>query len=933
LIKRLLTLGCLLGALICPTMDVFGQDVSQYPLMPFGTLNDSDNPLVLQGNMAQDLLNVDISPGGLSIIKREGYSLQHDLTITTSPVHGIYNFFDSNGNEVQLYFNDGYVSASVGGTYPDVLLSTQTLDATWQCTDGEGYAYCVTNGRNGLLKTNGVSYSWIIPVATGTMVTMSQTRMAMAGFSDYPNRVDFSGSVDFTDWVLGTEDYDPINFTIVAPGAKITHLTYAFGKFIWFKENSFGFILEGDTLDDWMIRTISPNVGTVDNTSVYYNGILYFRGNDSHIYAYDGSNLTVTSKDISTLVDSAQSKLSNSWSQSSYSDFTTGSSITASGYLTVSQTENSIFLTTGTPPTSLVDTSEADFSSGTVSNTTTTVVPGSVLLEFISDSTNRLDYSASTSAANAYCLASPDFGISQQFIATHTFHISSITIGVDKVDAGGIGDWKIQLRDDNSNTPGILLQEIDLLATDIPAGASLYSTNFATTTKISSGTAYWISLVFDQGSGSCSLVGPTTRIAWDQLDVAGPFDTYSTQTPALINTNKRHFLEVYGIGYSTSGFFTSRPHNVDLSTDTWLWSWGILESTEVLNSQSITYETQTATSSTGVWESLVSVSGGIPISSVKEYIRYRANLLTTDSSTSPIINDVTINMGDKVRPEGIYYSPVHDTQNVTSWDSFSSDYSLNNGTIDFYVRASTGEFSVNSTTPTWTSVSNGDIPSISTGIYYQNRADFSVTHSTQEPILNSFTQNWFEGAADDKSYAIYFDDGIWWSITAGDGATYNNKVLRLDLQNNGFTVYDIPANGYLVRAQNLYFGSSVYGKIYKFGDVDSDDGSDIEAYWKSKDYSAGLPFQDKELVNVSLAADSVENSTVTVSYQVGSTESSYNVPLEAPGEESTKYNKNIPSGTYGQIMNFKIGNDASDQPFEIFGFQIGIRAKPWRPTP
>jgi hypothetical protein len=43
------------------------------------------------------LLNVDVTPGGRSVKKRRGYGLSATLAVTTSPVHGIYDFYDASG--------------------------------------------------------------------------------------------------------------------------------------------------------------------------------------------------------------------------------------------------------------------------------------------------------------------------------------------------------------------------------------------------------------------------------------------------------------------------------------------------------------------------------------------------------------------------------------------------------------------------------------------------------------------------------------------------------------------------------------------------------------------------------------------------------------------------------------------------------------------
>ena len=93
----------------------WAEDVVYQPIGPFGTLNDRDSAYAIPANKSQSLLNVNITEGGKSIKKREGYGVSATLSISTSPVHGVYTFFDSNGNTVDLFANDRYLSASVSG--------------------------------------------------------------------------------------------------------------------------------------------------------------------------------------------------------------------------------------------------------------------------------------------------------------------------------------------------------------------------------------------------------------------------------------------------------------------------------------------------------------------------------------------------------------------------------------------------------------------------------------------------------------------------------------------------------------------------------------------------------------------------------------------------------------------------------------------------
>jgi hypothetical protein len=254
-------------ALVLAT-SVLAEDYQSGIIGPFGYLNNTDNSLVIPATSAQDLLNVEVTPGGKSVKKREGYATAITLSITTSPVHGVFSFYDSSGNDVVLAFNDGRLTSSIAGGTATQIASTFTVAGTWQCVDSQGFAYCNSSNRQGIVRTEGVSWSYLSGVvSSGTMVAVTTERLVQAGFSAVPNRIDFSKANDFSTWTVGGQPTDPITFTITAPGSRITHIVYAFKKIYWFKESSFGYILEGPELADWEPRIISSDIGTLDNTS------------------------------------------------------------------------------------------------------------------------------------------------------------------------------------------------------------------------------------------------------------------------------------------------------------------------------------------------------------------------------------------------------------------------------------------------------------------------------------------------------------------------------------------------------------------------------------------------------------------------------------------------------------------------------------------
>jgi hypothetical protein len=818
----------------------WAEDVNIQPIGPFGTLNNFDNPLVIPSSKAQDLLNVEISPGGASVKKREGFAQAFALPITTSATHGVYKFFDSSANEVVLAFNDTYMSSSINGAAFTTLFSTGPNGATYQCVDSQGFAYCNDTTRVSLIKTNGTTYSFITTVnSTGSLVAVSPERLITSGFSEAPSRIDFSKSADFTSWeapfLLGT---DPNQITVAAPGPKITHIVYAFNRLMWFKDSSFGYVLTAPNLASWQVRTISPVVGTLDNASIYWNDVLYWRGQDGHFYSYDGSNIQRMSREIGDTIAEAQSRTVSSWTQTTSSDFDSGS-----------------------------------FNPHVYGDTVT--VTNQLQLTFPDRFGSYRDGSGSTK------------GVWLDFASGSTTGSADVSSGVLEIvnDGGAVGRYNVRTVEKLSD--------------------------------YSQGTTYYFTLKFSHFDASSlsrfylnfSSVA-TTSANPDSL--SSQFTTlFISTTFAPVTLHPLFFVnsitnDVDGSLYSSSGgptfgnFSGGTPITFYLSTTTY----------------QLTVDSTLVSSGTHSW-----ANGDI--------YAYLSNFKGSAGASTIGIDDF------EVYPETMTYrSAVHNAPSLTSWDAFLATTLDQDGSHSFFIRADTNSFTVDSATPSWTAITPGQIPTASTGTYFQIRDDMSLLASGESPILYDFKQSWFEGGAADKVYGTYFDYALWWNVQLGTTNAYNNYVIRYDMINNGFLLYDIPMNGAYVRSNDLYFGGSSDGYIYKFGGTNDDNGSAINAFWKSKEIiTSGSPFNETEYTRLSVLATSVQNSLMTITYTFdASSSTAYTMPLYGA---STLYKENrraLPLGSLGTTFNVKFGNNAKDQPFEVFALEFGYREKSWRPS-
>ena len=530
---------------------------------PFGSLNNTENPFIISATQAQDLLNVDVTEQAKSVRKRKGYATAFTLSNATSPIHGIYNFYDSNGSDVSLFFNDRRLNVSVSGGSPSVYFSTSSNGATYQCVDSAGFAYCANSSRDAILKVNSSTYTLLTGfTSTGTMVTVTPERLVQSGFASNTSLVWFSKANDFTTWTVGGNPVDPIQFTITSPGSGIKHITYAHGRVYWFKDSSFGYILEGLTLADWQVVTVNAFLGTLYNTSIFRDDVLYFQGNDGHFYAFDGTNLVKLSKDIQQTISQTQGRTTNSWTQTSQSDWQ-ASSITPQGYLDTSLNQGSVVLATSSAISPFVDTSSANFAGGTLTNLTTTFMDGALLLT-----------KGSTVTAVSSCAVTSAGIISacqyfRSFTSTTNFILTSVDLNVINQVSTSAQTGYVEIYTDNSLSAGTLLSSGSTSVSS--SGDGFFTFGLNSEVQISSGTRYWIKwqssncnpgtglfLHTDNGNYSCNL---------NEYD-------YVSSPPASSGADSVYRLN--GRFYDTSGNIVSRSFDNSTTTNTWNWDWSTL---------------------------------------------------------------------------------------------------------------------------------------------------------------------------------------------------------------------------------------------------------------------------------------------------------------------------------------------------------------------
>jgi len=226
----------------------------------------------------------------------------------------------------------------------------------------------------------------------------------------------------------------------------------------------------------------------------------------------------------------------------------------------------------------------------------------------------------------------------------------------------------------------------------------------------------------------------------------------------------------------------------------------------------------------------------------------------------------------------------------------------------------------------------------------------STAYTGQVPTLNDFTFNWFEGTASDKCYISYFNDAIWFSVSAGTTTSTNNEIFYWDLLNGAWLVYNIPSNGFLIENNTLYFGSPTNNNIYKFGGVSSDNGAPINSYWRSKAFlgnqtsessSNGTSltfaatddlFVQKEFVQSDFILGE-SSTTLTYTYTLdSSTSTTFNMNSYSATSSLVQRNFLLPVGKIGKYYDFSIGDNSINPKWVFMGHRVKYNPLNWRPV-
>lgn len=930
----------------------------------FQGVNNTDSPAVIGDCEAQDAQDVEANLGGTALLKRKGFAQEAALTVSTSAVTGRHRYKDSSGNFVTVACHDRYCAKSVnGGAFSNFLSTaggTGAVPTRWSFTDLNGLLYGGNDKQDPILKYDGTTLTYPLGMPKGSILAMTQDRMVVGDISGSPNRVYFSSSGSVENFTTGGNNEDPFYDDLGAPGDKVTGLVYNRGFLFVFKSDSITACELGNQYTTKCV-IISPNIGTNDPASIIVAGnAKFFRGNDGAFWRLDDYGLQQVSRKIRTTIAAQTSGSTRSNTQTTQGDWNAGQQFPSSTWDTTT-VSGSIFPSSST----FVDASTSAFALGigtgnstgagvstngyvSFAGVTSTYVyryEGSILPD--SDGwTASVTPVTAASVAGGSLTVRCDAGNSGSYYRTFTIGDNTTTHIVFRAarsaddNTGSIG-IRIgrSISGESMTTVGVVTISSGSYLTFPPSAVTIetlaqpaYSTYTIIVDTASGGTggkvSFWRNGIFKSSAAflSASAVPNQIRIECFGGSVGSTYGFFDFVYIASATPNPG-VADIPAI--ST---FNSRVFDTTVDTPTL----GNFASTQTVpTNTAVTWQLRSSTSpNNDMWGSYSTIVPPVrPTAYTNRYIQYKTTLQHSAFVESPGITGVSL----QYATTGFYRTQcIQPASSLSGWGSLSCAQTLaGNGSEVFYATSAATCGTLPSTPPgSWqTSITNNATLSIATNtaVYIGWRS--LLGSATDQAQIDACVLNWTEGTPAQPVWATYdsIKNAVYWTATIGT-STYSNRLLKYDLNLDGWFIFSLTPQAPLVYNGTLYFGSSSSGTWNRYGGNDSDNGAPINAYWITRDIGATAPFQEKDFKRVSLLARNQGSGSLTTTWTLSNAKTgNYSVTLSTTsGLNYVRSNFYLPAASPQNFMNLRLGNNAANQPFEIMGIQVDFTAAPWR---
>lgn len=889
----------------------------------FRGLNNSADSTVIGDGQAQDLLNVEANKGGTGIRKRAGYATSLTVSTAAPSVTSIATIKNNSGSECTIAVASGTVYQSTNQGNP-VQITTITTGARLFCSTNNGKAYCFPSSGSGTDKPFSYDCQTFTYMDTknfpaGKFSAFMPDRQVVSGTTSSLNSLYFSKSGDFEDHRTGTDIGDAWVEDVGTAGDRVTGAFFLNGRIIAYKEYA---IVGFNCTDQFNCPsyTISNTVGIANPEAVVeVNGKHYFKGSDNEFYVTDGApggleniSLTISSTTASLLTGKSRYSLF-----AAKANWDTGN-LTASG--AGAPIRSDIVVGSIMPSsTTIVDTTGFDFSTGPVFSSllTTASIRDSVSIssrEFVIPNgdfeTGAIaPWSCVTESGGCNCdtsglviqgsysgrlLAScSGGGATTEIMLINALTHSTLTV----LQSDSLSDLAVE----TFNITDYSTQPLKIRFHVTNAGNTCFMTS-STFTAISS-----ITVRMDMKSCSGGTVG------YNGIDGIRVNNMFATQNQS-----------------SETASYISRWFDMGVSTPI---GGTLTGSSTTPAGTSLAYQVRSATAPTGIPTAWTTITNETRITEARRYYQYLSSFTTSVGTSTPRLNDVTL----VAATSGSYItSCIQPGGTDIAWGTIEVS-GFRTGLSSFTFQNSTGS-NCNNVGSYFSNVTTGAAITIATAPAYQVKIIFHETSGTETARVDSLRVNWTEGAVAPPTYGTFWNDDIYWAVA--NAGTTNNRVIKLDLLYNEWYLFDIAANALSTFNNSMYFGCVSCGKIYKYSDINysrapsSDDGSSINAYYKTKDYSGADRYVENQYDKISLIAKDQASGSMTVAWALngGQTGSgSYTVQLST-GDNAVRSNYQFPAGRRGTFSNLQFSNN-STSPFEVLGVRLEFTPQPWRPLP
>ena len=895
------------------------EDAKELVIEQWETLNTAASPKKLPEGHSPNNQNVwmDEKPG--SIVTANGYSKLGTIPSNNPPTLSL-NFFKTSDGPSQLIVSDNatvwwttdyvnYTSIKTGLSQFFQLRGKVIRDKVW-----------LTNGSDDVMTWDGSTLTTLNggggtpDVPTGKYIEYHDERVWIYGITSDLSAVRFSALANSSGTEIAPDNASawPTDNEIQISEGDADQGTGIFlyrGYLYCSKQFSIWRIVGYDEYTYTRVKTRSSTGTRFQESIQIKDDLVHFIGVDG-LYVFDGEN----SKRISDIIDPAsaeqgifafrnlQQPLLNTrfWNISSTADINTG---TVPNNLSSANDEIALVS---------ADDTQTDFSSGTLTDVTATNNPGNLQLALVTSGGTTTNLSEGHSASLASSNSVSQIGSS-----------SSITDGNLAVNVG------FQNTSDNT----IMVWRTDL-GSSLPVGRmilkGLYIENLQgvgslsiTSVKVqySSDDSAWSDAATitlnGQLSGGAALFFPGTRAAYiAAADYTSDFTTTTARYWRLmIQGNKASYVvtevQVFRAGYKSTGNFTSASIDFGAAPA----SFGTLAATITINGETYQFSTQSSNDGSS-WDSAVNVANGAAIgSTLRRYLRWLVTLNSSTGINTPVI--------DKVYVGSTYLSAIHDTGgNILQWGALQIEQNKAGQTINAYYRAATTSAGVSAAS--WIAIVAGAVPNTAiTNTFIQIRLEFSTTDATQAPVVQGFTVNWIlsssSGAAVLQNVASFIWLNRYWLAAATLGATANDIVLVLGKSTfgNPWHKKDFTFLSFCRFLDIFIAGSSTDGSLYRLETGFSKNGSVMDSFYETRDFSKdGFFLKGRELL-VTTDRSGPYNLSIGWSLDGGITYTEKTIDLTRNSGESLSFTKRLNINYMGDSVRFRVRINGADKPMSV----------------